>query len=411
MNIQLQYHYYDVIIVGGGLVGLTLAAALAPHAPTIALIDNKAVAQKLINDRYDLRVSALNHASQRILQHLGIWQDVVASQRLATFENMLVWDSVGQSDIRFECTDIGSDNLGSIVENSILQNALIKQLEQFENVHFIAPAHPLEIGKQNDLITISTQEGHKLKTKLIVGADGAKSWVREKAGMPIYCWSYNHEALVTTVQVETTHEKTAWQCFLPTGPLALLPLANEKFCSVVWSTTLENATQLQNMPESEFNQAISSAFEYRLGHITKRDTLINFPLFMRHAKNYVQPRIVLIGDAAHTIHPLAGQGVNLGLMDAACLAEIVIDAFQGHQDWGKYPVVRRYERWRKADNWIMIAAMEIFKRLFSSDSSAIIASRNIGLQLANRTAFIKNHFIHHALGQKGNLPRIAKTSY
>lgn len=410
MKTNFTNEYFDIVIVGGGIVGLTLAAALAPHSLKIAILDNKTINTIPSSDKFDLRVSALNHASQRILDNLDIWQEIADGKRLSEFENMLVWDSVGQSDIKFDCTEIGYSSLGYIVENSVLQNAILKKLSHYENISLISPVHTLSLGKDDDLITITTQEGHSLRTKLLVGADGANSWVREQAHISIYCWSYNHHAIVTTVEVEQSHQKTAWQCFLPTGPLALLPLADTKYCSVVWSTTIENSSQIMQMSDEDFNQAITSAFEFRLGKIRKVDQAINFPLFMRHAKSYVQSRLVLVGDAAHTIHPLAGQGVNLGIMDAACLAEVIIDAYQNQQDWGRYTSLRSYERWRKGDNWLMITAMEIFKRLFASDASPIIASRNLGLQLADRTAFIKNHFIHHALGIKGNLPKLAKAS-
>jgi 2-octaprenylphenol hydroxylase len=217
--------------------------------------------------------------------------------------------------------------------------------------------------------------------------------------------------LVTTIKTEYPHRLTAWQCFHVEGVLALLPLSQPEYCSLVWSLKPARGEFLSQCDDKQFNQIISETFEHRLGKLQKCDRLIKFPLVMRHVKHYIRPRIALVGDAAHTIHPLAGQGVNLGLMDAACLAQIIFTSKFHHHDFGQYPYLRRFERWRKGDNWLMIMAMEIFKHLFASSTSVAIKTRKLGLQISDQNSFIKNQFIHHALGVKGDLPELAMEKF
>lgn len=409
MESSHPYEYYDVIIVGTGVVGLIFANALARSPLRVAILDNKKSDIIPLTDQFSLKVTAINHASRNIFDHLNIWEEICKTHRVSAYEQMFVWDAVGGEHIKFDCTMIGKANLGFILESPVIQNALLQKLASYENIHLLSSVNPVSIGKCNDLMTLTTKEDHRLITKLLVGADGANSWVREEARMGLYSWSYQHCSIVTTVKIAMTHQRTAWQCFLPTGPLALLPLSDPNYCSVVWSTTLDHAHQLLHMDDASFNSAITNAFEFRLGNITKVGQAISIPLHMRHVKNYVKSRLALVGDAAHTLHPLAGQGVNLGIMDAVCLAEVILDAFHNQRDWGKYAVLRRFERWRKGDNWLMIAAMELFKRLFENSSPSIVASRKLGLQFSDRNAFIKNHFMHYALGVKGDMPKLAQT--
>jgi 2-polyprenylphenol 6-hydroxylase len=408
-RVTMNSSQYDIIILGSGLVGLTLANILAEQSFTVAIVDaNTIEIDPVPLDGFHLRVSAINQACCNVFQNLNIWSTLLASKRVMPFEKMFVWDSLGKKEINFSCTDIARPNLGYIIENILLKNALLKQLQQYENVRLLAPVKPQTILPQKNTLTVRLADKRQLITSLLVGADGAHSWLREYARIGLYTWPYHHQGLVTNVATELPHQKTAWQCFLPEGPLALLPLPDPHLCSVVWSAPPEKVHQLQQLSDSEFDPTITQAFEHRLGKLVRVTKTIAFPLVMRHAKQYVKARIALVGDAAHTIHPLAGQGVNLGILDAASLAEVIIAARNKGSDWGRYSVLRAYERWRKGENWLMILGMEFFKRLFQSQSSFVVQMRNFGLQVADERAFIKNQFMLHAMGVKGELPEIAQ---
>lgn len=231
--------------------------------------------------------------------------------------------------------------------------------------------------------------------------------MRDQIDVQMKTHDYNHIAIVTTVQTELPHQATAWQRFLKTGPLAFLPLQNPNTSSIVWSTVPEHANELLAMDEVEFRNALCDAFESRLGGIIQIDKRYHFPLQMRHAKNYVKEHIALIGDAAHTIHPLAGQGVNLGLLDALCLVETVVDAVNKHRNYASMTTLRRYERWRKGDNLAMLAMVEMLKSLFMSDKALVKNFRSFGLNFTDRVSFLKNFFAKYALGNRGDLPKLA----
>lgn len=389
---------FDVIIVGGGLVGLSLAVTLAKEDFTVAVVEQKELKPiRLSEDNYQLRVSAINPLCKKIFEKLEIWDAIFSSGRVSAFEHMHVWDNLGKGEIHFDCTKLAQPCLGYIIENDAIQNALLEKLAQYQNVTMITGAKPQQFIQVNDGISLRL-ENETLTSKLVVGADGPNSWVRNKTNINLTTWPYNHEALVTTVQTELSHQKTAWQCFLPEGPLALLPLPDENLCSIVWSSEPIEIKRLKMMDENEFNQEITSAFEHRLGKITKISNDVTVPLFMRHAKEYVKHRIALIGDAAHTIHPLAGQGVNLGFMDAEALANNVINAGNQQRDFGEYISLREYERKRKSENWVMIIAMDLFKRLFQSEALLAVNVRSAGLNIVDKTNFLKNQFIYHATG-------------
>jgi 2-polyprenylphenol 6-hydroxylase len=402
---------YDVAIVGGGLVGLVFATLMAKKEFDVALVDASSLAPTDLSlQQSQLRVSAINPASKKILENMGIWATV---ERYCAFEKMFVWDSVGRGEIQFDCTEIGQPCLGYIVENAVLHNALLTELKKYSNVTIFAnaepkamviesPSRPVRSSQhQGDLATDSIVlqlAEQQIRAKLLVGADGGKSWVRRYAHIDCHEWSYDHEALVTTVATETKHQKTAWQCFLPSGPLALLPLLDENTCSVVWSASPMEINRLKNLTEAAFNLEITNAFEYRLGNIQRITNQISIPLTMRHAKEYINSRLALIGDAAHTIHPLAGQGANLGFMDALALACHIDTARSKNKDWGEYSLLRKYQRLRKSENWLMILGMEVFKRLFESKSQFFVSGRSFGLSAINNREYLKNKFIYHATG-------------
>jgi 2-octaprenylphenol hydroxylase len=262
---------------------------------------------------------------------------------------------------------------------------------------------------QDEAVRLELNNGEVLQTRLLVGADGARSWVREQCGIAVTSTDYHQRAVVATVRTEQPHRDTAWQRFLPGGPLAFLPLP-EGYCSIVWSTTPEHADALLAMDETAFCAALTDAFAARLGKVQSAVGRAAFPLSAQHAGRYVQPRIALVGDAAHTIHPLAGQGVNLGFADSAALAEVLIAALQKRQDIGSLGVLRRYERWRKGENLLMLEVMTGFQKLFGSELTAVRQARNLGLNLVQRLMPVKNLIIRRAMGLQGDLPALARKS-
>jgi len=392
---------YDVVIVGGGMVGACLACALARTDLQVAVLEFAEPQLSWSEDSVDLRVSAISIASQRIFNAVDAWQYML-DDRVSPYRDMKVWDSTGNGRIHFDSAD-----MGHIVENRVIRAALLKRIEEHENIHFICPTSLASWHNDDDALYLTLADGSKIKTSLLVGADGSRSQVREQAGISYYGWPYDQSGVVAVVETELPHQETAWQRFLTTGPLAFLPLADGR-SSIVWSTTQDAAAKLVAMDNEQFCIALGEAFEGRLGTITTTTQRAAFPLKLQHAGQYVKERVALVGDAAHMIHPLAGQGANLGFLDAASLADVISDAAQQGRDIGSLNVLRRYERWRKSGNVSTMYAMDGFKRLFSNDITAIKYLRNTGLTLADKCAPLKHRLMRHAMGEEGDLPRLAR---
>ncbi len=396
---------YDLIVCGGGMVGAALAAALGDTALRIAVIDLYKPKLRWPKDSWGIRTCAITRASQHILENVGAWEYMV-SRRVHPYSEMHVWDSTGTGAVHFSAADVGEPNLGHIVENRVIQAALLKRLKELSNVDILCPARISALEWGEEQVTVTLEDGKVLTTALLVGADGRDSWVRSQAGITTQGWEYDQTAVITVVRTERHHRDTAWQRFTPEGPLAFLPLGEGR-SSIVWSVNPQHAECLLSLDDATFMTELEQAFEHTLGSVTEMAERGAFPLRLQHAKNYIKPRLALIGDAAHAIHPLAGQGVNLGLADAATLAEVISDALQQKRDIGSMRVLRRYERWRKSDNIAMMAAMDGFKRLFGSELPPVRWGRNLGLTLTDTIPPVKKHFIHHAMGMAGQLPRLA----
>ncbi len=400
---------FDVAIAGGGMVGAALALALGRQGMRVAVLERHAPQRQWPPGEIANRVSALSRASQRILEHLAAWPRMV-ELGVSPYEAMYVWDAGGHGHIRFDAADLGEPDLGHIVENRVIRLALWEGLEALDTVEILCPAEIRDFHLQGeDAMRIHLAEGPPLDAALLAAADGRDSWVRERAGIPTQGWGYDQQALVANVVHERPHQATAWQRFLPTGPLAFLPLADGR-SSIVWSTSPQHARELLEMEAEAFHAALGAAFEYRLGEITASGPRAAFPLRLQHATRYIAPRLALVGDAAHAIHPLAGQGVNLGLLDAAQLAETLTATRYRHRDLGGEPALRRYERARKGDNLAMLAAMDLFKRLFGNDLPPLRLARNLGLDLADRAGPLKHLLIRRAMGLAGDLPALARPS-
>lgn len=397
---------YDIVIAGGGMVGACLACALGNSSLRVAMIEAKPPADLRPEDEVDLRVSAFTHASQRIFAALGAWQGMV-ERRVSPFREMRVWDATGPGAIHFDSAELAMDTLGWIIENRAVQVALWDRLRAFDNVEVIGGVTVSALVVDADVASVGLSDGRMITAKLVAAADGANSQVRTLANIGTYGWSYEQKAVVATVQTELPHRETAWQRFLPGGPLAFLPLKDGR-CSIVWSTAPDHADELVALEEGDFLAQLQRAFGDVLGRMEHAGPRLALPLRLQHATAYVKPRLALMGDAAHAIHPLAGQGVNLGLLDAATLAEVLLDARASKRDIGAYHVLRRYERWRKGDNLTMMAAMDGFKRLFGSRVPPVRWVRNLGLGLTDSMPWVKRFIMLYAMGLEGDLPRLAR---
>ena len=397
----------DVVILGAGVVGLTLANLLAQNnALKITLIEAKPLDFSWDTVDYDLRCSAITHASQNVFKHLGIWEQIIA-ERSGVYDRMQVWSHQDNSVLNFSASDVSATELGHIIENRVLQRALWDKVKGSSNVNIVyGETTKIEASKDTNHLYLADLCIH---SKLIIGADGANSWLRRVARLGEYTWDYTQTALVATIRSKLPHHRTARQCFTLDGPLAFLPLEDSNLCSIVWSANPEKIAHLMQCNEQEFCRLLAVDFEHKLGVLELCGKRACFPLRMLHAKKYIAERIVLIGDAVHVVHPLAGQGMNLGIMDAAALAEVINQACIDNKDIGKTAVLRKYERWRKGHNLSVIAITDAIKRGFEIQNSLFQYLRGYGMRLTNEFGFGRQLMISIAMGLVGDLPLIAKS--
>ena len=401
----------DLIIVGAGMVGSALALALEHSGLEILVVDGGPLSVRpfAAEGAFEPRVSALSAASQRILERLGVW-DGIAARRVSPYRDMRVWDGSGTGSVHFSAASVHAEVLGHIVENRVVQDALLDRLHDSQ-IGLLGSARLEQLRRSGDGWLLTLADGRELRAPLLVAADGANSAVRRLAGCATREWDYLHHAIVTSVRCERPHQATAWQRFTDDGPLAFLPLArqgDEHWCSIVWSTVPAEAERLMALDDEAFRHELGKAFEWRLGQVTAVDPRICIPLRQRHAKRYVESGLALIGDAAHSIHPLAGQGVNLGFLDAAVLAEVLLHALQRGEQPNDVRVLSRYERRRMPHNLAMMAAMEGFERLFQADPLPLRLLRNSGLNWVDELPDAKALFVRRALGLAGDLPALAQ---
>lgn len=387
----------DIVIVGGGLVGSALACALGGSEHSVLVVE-AGRADTGVPETYDLRVSAITGASRNLFESIGAWDDIQA-MRLGQVRDMRVWDQGGSGSLHLDAAETGEGCLAYIIENSIIRSALYKCLQDFTNVRYQENAVTRLVSVDDETVTVAVND-KPVRARLVVGADGARSVVREWAGIPVSGWSFEQSAIVATIGTEHPHEFTAWQRFLATGPLAFLPLDNVHRSSIVWSADTGRAQELLALDDESFIEQLGDAFEHRLGNLQLCSKRAAFPLSLMQAQTTVGHRMVLVGDAAHRVHPLAGQGLNLGLADVAALAEVL----QGARDVGAMKHLRRYERWRAGDTGLMVRLMDLFKRLYGSEQPAMKGLRNFGMDLANSNSVARQLVMAFAAGSGGDVP-------
>lgn len=386
----------DIAIVGAGMVGLALARALKDAPVSVVVIDTSPI-HKPLSDEPELRVSAINAANQQALSELAVWQ-ALPENRLSPYTHMQVWDHDSFGRIAFNCDDLGAPSLGHIVENQALVNALFEVVKTQQNVTLLPSVRIDKVlaGKSETMLMLNNDD--VVSCRLVVGADGANSAIRQHGNFPLTFKDYGHTAIVATVRTELPHGKVARQVFTPSGPLALLPLRDPNLCSIVWSQTSETAQSLLAQDNAEFAKGLQIAMNGEVGHITVESARMHFPLTMRYARQWLSDGLVIIGDAAHTIHPLAGQGANLGLQDAFALADSIQQLVCDEKPFYLARHLRPFERARKAEAVKMIAAMEGFKQLFGGDNPLKKLIRGVGMCTADAIPGIKQKFITQAMG-------------
>ena len=396
---------FDVVIVGGGMVGAAVACSLGDSSLSVAVIESALPEDFETTQPHDLRVSALSIASKNILETVGAWTGI-ENRRLCPFRRMRVWETAG--DTEFNSDAIEHPALGYIVENRITQLALLERLKTFNNIQLISPANIKKIrytlGQDSE---VELENQRILTAKVLVAADGGQSKVRQSVGIGVTSWDYKQHALVIYISTAYEQQDITWQRFVPSGPQAFLPLSG-KFGSIVWYNTPDEVTRLKSLPYAALKTELITAFPDCLGQVEEVLGVASFPLKRQHAQSYAKPGVVLVGDAAHMINPLAGQGVNIGLLDAAALGEVLIEASKKGENISDISVLKRYEKLRRNENLKMMTVMDVFYQVFSNDVLPLKFIRNLGLGLAERVLPAKNKVMRAAMGLEGNLPKLAR---
>jgi 2-polyprenylphenol 6-hydroxylase len=403
---------FDVVIVGAGVIGAVMAALLVARklsaAGRVAILADRFAAAVPADADWDLRVFALSRASERLLRACGVW-DSLPLERVCAYERMCVWDAAGEpggkGSVRFDCAEIGEPNLGFIVDGRVLQWQCLQAARSAGAVLFEGG---LEAAAATDSgVSIRLSDGRILRSQLLIAADGQESKTRALLGIETAGHAYHQDALVAHVRTEKPHCSTAWQRFLGSGPLAFLPLSDGR-SSIVWSAALPEAARLRALDVAAFGTALSAASGGVLGNCELSAPPTTFPLKLQYALEYVRPRAVLLGDAAHVVHPLAGQGLNLGLLDCAALAD-VLAAEGGRGYFGEHRLLRRYERWRRSENLLAAGALDGLERLFSATDPLSAGLRAAGLSAVGKMLLVKRRLAQRALGLTGDLPEFLKT--
>ncbi|MCL6360201.1 2-octaprenyl-3-methyl-6-methoxy-1,4-benzoquinol hydroxylase [Pectobacterium polaris] len=386
--------HYDAIVVGGGMVGTAAALGLAQQGFQVAVIEQEMPTPFDASSPPDLRISAIGYASVALLKELGAWQRV-QQMRSAPYRRLETWEWAN-ARVVFDAADIHLPELGFMVENRVLQLALWENLQEDERCQCYCPATPQSLQRTNDGWCLQLADGQQLTASLVIGADGANSQVRQWAGIGISGWQYRQSCMLIGVETSQPQQDVTWQQFTPSGPRAFLPLFDQ-WGSLVWYDSPQRIRQLQAMPFAQLDKEIAAAFPERLG-VVKAFSAGSFPLVRRHAQTYIKSGLVLLGDAAHTINPLAGQGVNLGYRDVEALLDVLINARNAGEEWASERVLRRYQCRRMPDNLMMQSGMDLFYNAFSNALPPLSFARNMALMVAQRAGGLKQRALKYAIG-------------
>jgi 2-octaprenylphenol hydroxylase len=402
---------FDVVIVGAGVIGAAMASLLVARqlsAPgRVAIIADRFSSAAPADAGWDLRVFALSRASERLLKACGVW-DSLPAKRAFAYERMCIWDAGGEphgkGSLRFDSAEIGEPNLGFIVDGRVLQWQCLQAARTAGTV--LLEAGLSRVAVSDTEVSISLSDGRALRSQLLIAADGQDSKTRDLLGIETAGHSYRQDALVAHVRTAKPHANTAWQRFLRPGPLAFLPLPDGR-SSIVWSAALAEAARLRALDPGAFGAALTAASGEVLGGCELSTPVASFPLKLQYALEYARPRAVLLGDAAHVVHPLAGQGLNLGLLDCAALADVLGQSGGGGY-FGEHRLLRRYERWRRSENLLAAGALDGLERLFSAADPLSTSLRTAGLTAVDKLPFIKRRLAQRALGLIGDVPPFLK---
>ncbi len=391
----------DVVIVGGGMVGLSMACALKDTGLSV-LVAERMEAQPRLSLGRDCRVSAIVAGTAEMLQGIGVWEYV--GSRAQPITGMRIFDDQRFGSIRFEAGEAAMAELGFLVENSVLTEAMMQVIHDSEHIEWCCPASIDSVSWKRNHVEVTLDDGRLLHTPLVIGADGGNSWLRTQAGIQVWSHRFMQRGIVATVRPQFNHRGTAYQRFLSTGPLAMLPLT-DNLCSIVWSADDAEADRLMALDNDGFLEALQLSFGPLLGTLEEVGERAAFPLRSQLAKHVVRPRLALIGDAAHQIHPLAGLGVNLGIRDVMALAQEISDAVRFREDYGSMDVLSRMPRKRIPDVLAVMGAMEGFHHLYTSDLSGIAWLRDAGMRAVGNAGTLKHMLMRRAMGLSLSLPK------
>lgn len=394
----------DVIISGAGVVGMTLGYSLASQGLKVAIVDTLDI-ENTLSDEFDGRSYAISYAPYVMLKTLGLWDKIGAEAE--AINEIHVTDGESPVFLHFDEKELGDDPLGQMVEVRHIRAGLYDAIKDHENIELFCPDKILDSENSENQVQVELESGVSLTAALLIGAEGRGSTLREQNEIKIRVWDYKQTGIVTTVEHELPHQGIAHEKFFPSGPFAILPL-NQNRSSIVWCEPPERAKTIMGLSERSFNAELSKKFGCFLGEVKSLGNRWSYPLTMQLADDYTAERFCLIGDAVHGIHPIAGQGFNLGLRDIAALSEVLVDAHRLGGDIGSELVLERYVSWRRTDNNILALGMDGLTRLFSNDNALITFARRAGIAAVEELPELKKFFMSHARGTVGKLPKLLK---